>query len=621
MAEDNNNVNNVIEPTPNPKSFASDANDPVVRSFIDLQEKEMNNMLRIKKMDEVKEDMDILEALTDRVPNKSQIQVKPSLYFKLLRIYDVQASLLPKTFAKKERASQAELSIVDSAKDLIYNDAGMDEVYQDVIKSFKTEGTAIVQIGFDTEGDLIPIERCELGEIFLDSNVDSISTDSLRKSRNALWVIREVNLKYSEFLNIFPHMEGKVFPGSPGQKETRDVFMRDSDENLEIKDSERIGVQYAYSISEKKNPIQAIYAGSNSVLVEDIKQGKDYPFWAKRRNGREYAFLPFVDFHYSLTKRGFYSMSMIGMMKDLAEGFRRILNASLPVFEKSVNKILFLFGAKDDQFVEEMQLALETQKLGLNPMIAVGNESARIESIAPDSIFSDFEAAKKVIFDEASDRFDIDFARLSQETVKATVFIGKTKTELQAISGLYTINRHGFNRIAKYVTSIAGKFWKKSDKRIVDVFISEEEIESVPLPLSDALDVIKEYDGAFETDVDIKIPLSSSDKAQAMIEMEQGVQNLFYNIPFQSIEEIDVDIDSLVKRAALRGLDDIYTKAKLIKKAQDIIKSRQQQQEALQAEAVGIEQEDAAVPQGNDVNRDVAAELSPNKLLAEANAV
>ena len=602
-------MKNVIEQPIEVNDLQSDLDDATVQSFIQLQEKWSNSSIRTDKMTEIEEDKEILEELNETLNTDERPQMKPSLYFKLMRIYDIQASELPKTYARKKGISDVELSLVNSLKDHIYDEAGAEDVYVDVIQRFKAEGTAVVQIGFDDEGNYIPIETCELGEIYIDPKVDSIATHVGMKGRVARTVIRAAKVKYGEFLQYFPDMEGKVSSGTPGTEEVFAVEDKDMTGNRLMDDKDELTVLYCYSV-EKGEPTMAIFAGSTGALCEPVRKGKDYPFWRKRR-GRDVAFLPFVDFHYSRMKRGFYSMSMIGMMKDIAESFRKMLNSALPVFAKIVNPLLFLFGATDDQTIEEMQLAYEQQKLGMNPMIA-SEEGVSMQAVSPNSnIFTEFINAKQIVFAEASDRFDIDFQRLSGEAVKATVFVGKTKTELQAIAGLYTINKVKFDLLAEYTMALASKHWSLKDPRIINIAITEDDY--VPLSIGRALQVFKEFEGYFDTDTDLRMPTSTVDKANAMTEMEQLVYSTFYGRPFTSAEEISVEIQALAYRARLRDIDDVYTVAALEKKANLVLQGRQQPPQQGTSP-------DGSLTATNPANEDVAQELSPNTALAEAAA-
>ncbi len=320
--------------------------------------------------------------------------------------------------------------------------------------------------------------------------------------------------------------------------------------------------------------------------------------------------LPFVDFHFSTVRRGFYSPSIVGMMKDGSRAYERILNVSLPQFSKAVNPIVLLFGTKEERTIEEMQIAQEMQEMGVSKMIPVG-ENVAMQSIKPESVFQDFEIARNVIFRDLAMRYDVNFQALEEQEQTATEFIGKTKAELKSIQGLYTINAGSFALLAEYSVAMGAEFWTKSDDRITEISIGAlaEETE-LQITLGETLGELKDWDGSFVTETDLKMPVSTQDKRQSINEMEAAIANVFYGRPFTSVKEIELEIDSLVQRAILNDLDDTYTRKKFITKAQRMIESREAQQQQMMPQEQEIK--------GEQVNEDVSRELSPNAFLSEA---
>ena len=192
------------------------------------------------------------------------------------------------------------------------------------------------------------------------------------------------------------------------------------------------------------------------------------------------------------------------------------------------------------------------------------------------------------------------------------MFVGKTKTELQAIAGLYTINKTKFDLMAEYVMALASRHWNLNDARIIQVAITEEDF--IPLTIGRSLEVFQESGIYFDTDVDLRLPSSTTDKANAMTEMEQLVFSTFYGRPFTTTEEINLEIQALAYRARLRDIDEVYTVASLEKKARAILSSQQAPQESQMGQGAQPSSPDVQ----NPANEDVAKELSPNKALAEA---
>jgi hypothetical protein len=602
-------MTNILNPEPNVENPVDDRDHELVESFLEEYSKYSVQTDRLSKLEEIEEDNQILEDLTARLPQGDRPQMKPSMYFKLLRIYDTQASKLPKIRAKREGADIAELSLVDSVKDILFDDAGMDEVWYDCLQGFKAEGSSVVQVGFNDDGDIIPVERCQLAELYFDATRTSIASDSEKKGRNIKTLIREVSVTYADFIDMYPEMEGKVQPGSPGNEERKDVFQA-TDQAL-VDKSDRVGIHYAYSIQDRKNPVCVIYAGAGATIVEK-QEGKEYAFWKKLSNGKDVPFLPFVDFHFSSVKRGFYSVSMIGMMKDAGEAYRKILNASLPVFSRAVNPIIMLLGSKEQRTLEEMKMASELQDLGLNPTIAVGEDNVAMQTVAPQGVFQEFEAARTAVFRDLAMRYDINFQSLEEVEQTATEFVGKTKTEIKAIAGLYTVNKPAFDRLASYMVALAAEYWKVTDKRILDVVVDEEDGDTIGVEMGQALTALKDWSGSFETEVDLRVPSSTADKATAITELLTELTNFLNTVPFSNEDEAAPFIALLEEKIALRELDQVITRPRLKKMVQSLIARRSGPQEA-----TGIPQQ-TSVDENSLEAQDIQRELAPQSFLADS---
>jgi len=253
-------MENIITPLPENNNIQDDTHDEVVSSFLQLFEKYRIQKDRLDKIEEIEEDNGILEDLTARLPSADRPQMKPSMYFKLMRMYDVQASQIPKIKPVKEGAATVELNIVDAAKDVLFSDAGVDEVWYDVLQSFKAEGTAIVQLGYNEDGDLIPVERCQLAEVYFDASKSTIAADSEKKGRTIKTIIREITMTYSDAIDMYPELKGKLTVGAPATSEDfRDV--KQATDDAIIQDDDKVTIHYSYSIQNSKKPIMAIYAG------------------------------------------------------------------------------------------------------------------------------------------------------------------------------------------------------------------------------------------------------------------------------------------------------------------------------------------------------------------------
>jgi len=133
------------------------------------------------------------------------------------------------------------------------------------------------------------------------------------------------------------------------------------------------------------------------------------------------------------------------------------------------------------------------------------------------------------------------------------------------------------------------------------------------MDMGTALASIKDWSGRFYTESDLRMPMSTQDKAQSLLEVGQVFQNLFYNIPFASVEELDLDISGFLELVSLRDLDHVYPRHKLIEKAQKILEARNQGQPV----GEGEQPPEEAAQETPGVVEDVKRELAPATVLAQ----
>lgn len=593
--------------------------------FQDLILASARHQRRLTKLSDIDRDKKINKELTKRIEQADDPFVKSSLWFKLFRTFEIQSELLPKTTATKKGASFAELNIVDSSKDLIYEDGNYGDTYLKVNNDgYRKEGITFVEIGYNQTDDFIALKRHEFANVFTDYDKDTIATDQSDEDPNsARWAAVRVGMELGQALQIYPEMEGKITKGDFVAQERSGVLNSTAGNTFSPTATDKVYLYYCWSIINDE-PEMIVFCGGNAEVAEYHK-GKDYPHWVKRSNGKAYAYVPLVDMHFTRVGEGICTMSQIGVMADVAGADQKISNIALPGIKKVVNKIVAVFGPEGmeaegaDAYVRDaLMLAQERQSLGINPLVPLP-AGTTMQTISPDSgIIGEYASARQQIYEIASDRFDIDFQRLSNDDVKATVFVGKTKTELQAISGLYKLNRSGYNRIAEYSIGLAANNWRITEERTVDALINEASDDSVKLNASVVIASLKDWTGRFTTDVDIRIPLSTADKSAAMLDLNGEEFNIYYGRPWNTIEEIQRDLIKLNQRARLAGLEDYYKMSDLLKKAQSIV-----QKNAAAAQTALGQQEQSGVNPGegasvDNVNQDVQAELAPQRALAEA---
>lgn len=612
----NQYTGNVIEPEYiQTKAPENNVLDPEVRSFIELKGKYEKDTIRVDKMRRVEDDYEYLEKLQNDLDTSKRPKVKSSMLFFALNSFDSDIINLPKIAPTGNVLQATDRNLIDAIREEIFEDSGMDEVWSDILYSFKAEGTAIVQLGFDGDDSVIPIEKCDLAELYFDSKLPKLAGKNVRTGKMVKTIIREVVMSYSEFVSKFPDHEGWVMVGSPTSAVQSLLDNQTVFKDGQVDQNGDVHVFYCYSIAKEKNPVMLVFAGGTAAII-DRKAGKEYPFYEVMPNGKRRPYLPFVDFHFSNVRRGFYSMSILGMLKDISESYEKGFNAILPVFHKAVNPIVMLFGNSDERINEEIQIASELQALGDTPIISIGSENVDMKTLTPgEGVFSALEQLRIVSLRDATQRFGINFQALEEVEQSATEFVGKTKATAVAKNAIYKINARGLSRLAKLITQLAILYWKSDDSRLVKFDITEDGTISEAIPMGELLILLKEMTFDFDVETDIRIPMSTQDKDQAMQEMENSVRLLFYNTPFQSVEEIMPEIEALYARAVFRNMDNIYTKKRLVDKANIIINARTQ--------AIAPEQNTSSPQEGQPIEKqlsqDIKKELAPQTFLSQAN--
>ena len=176
---------------------------------------------------------------------------------------------------------------------------------------------------------------------------------------------------------------------------------------------------------------------------------------------------------------------------------------------------------------------------------------------------------------------------------------------MKAIGGLYKINTSGFAKLAEYAVALAAENWKMSDER--EIKFTDDAGTEGKLAFNIALLELKEWTGTFIVETDLKMPMSTQDKAQAINEINQLLISMAYTIPFSSMDEVELRIATVEAMAGMRDLDHVFTKPKISKVFELVLAGQQQQQVNVQpptvegTEEVSIEQE-----------------LAPQAMLAEA---
>lgn len=592
------------------------AADESVQYFLEKIWTQETSPRRSRKIVEIQRDKAIYNAIIRRTENMQEAEIKSSLPHKLFRAYEIQADHLPHTIPDDDTGeSQVVLNMVESVKDVLYADANMDSILLDIIQNgSRTDGTIPVQIGFNDDGDFVSVRTIEFANFYTDYDKDKLAEDSSDENpRYARWCAVKVGMNRKQFNGAFPDFADKVEAGDP----TIDTVVGATNATVNNKQTHKdeIFVVYAYSLENKGKYV--VFAGAKADLLLK-EEGADYKYKYKKLNGKEYCFLPFGIFRQSTLGEGICAMSQVGLLADLARIDQDITTTAMPVITRAVNQILAVFsadsGTSGGAMKKQLDQAWKLQRMG-RPSLMTFDAEAKIQSIAPDAgIINSFQAARDLIYRMAGDRFGVNFFDLANTEEKSTIFIGKTKAEMQAINAWFRINRKEFDGLAKKMVALSAKYWKKDNRKIA-VLLDEGTGDTTTLDLRTALDSIKEWGGRFKTDVDLKMPLSTSEKNDVLVGLSIEKNNIKYQIPWESPEEINTDIDTLIARARISGVEDYFRKADIMKEIMIIYNRKMGGLQTGEGQPEDVEMMGEGL---NPANEEVARELSPNKFLAEA---
>lgn len=624
---------NAIYPAADPSSqVKSGLDDPHGAAFVEIITQESINPLRMAKMRELEDDLDTLDDISLRLFSrrhnyKDLIQGNagaaprneyiPSPFYKGLRVFHIDADELPRTYAVGPSEQDINTQIVEHIKDTVYKDANIKGVIKDLTKMLAVQGDAFVQVGVK-DGEYVGVETCEPAEMFMDSTAQAIAGQGVKRNREALWVARKVQYKYGEFIGMYPEFEGKVVPGDPTSGEMNEAKSRDSD-HLNNNDADRVTVLYCYSIVDPENPVEMVLAGKMATIIQK-NEGKNYTFWQRKQNNKKVAILPFIDFHYSESRRGMWGPSYMTLVKDGARIIGEVMGITTDYFPKLLNKIIMLMGpgATDENVKRQMAEAVAAQRLGMNAVVPLGSgQNVDMKTVSPDGgIIQEGLQAYRFVMQDLSEKTGIDLVSQSAPQRTATVFIGKNAAQRKAIAGVHKNNIPAYNKLATCVIAAATDILKLNNAQVQRLDVKGG--VSIEMTKEMQLKAFREWVGTFETDADLAMPVPTADKAQAVEVMMAQISNTFYAKQYTSMEEIELDVEGLAALAEMRGVGDIFTRSRIQKKAESLLKSQIAQQQMAEPSLTGP-QSQAAEPD-QTIEERVQEEFSP-QAFAAANTV
>ncbi len=548
---------NIFAKTPETVDTQIDTDKIEVRSFVEILQQSNNSQIRRDKIEMVKENRELREGLHALLPPAtSPKRLKSDFYFQIPRRYDEEGLKIPQSrILPKAGGDEATARFAQAARDEAYEVGGYSEAYAKCFDSLKTDGTSYIQTGW--RDDEIVYEQVDLSDIFIDVNATDIRNKA--KDRAATWMARRYSYTYSTFIEIYPHMEGKVTEGSPLSTsfDWNEKSNSRPDPLANVTADPKIEVFILWHKTEKK---KLIIAGGTSREVSYEDWDEDFPI---------------DDYHFSLEKYkgGHYSMGLYDVMKDIAEVYKGVLNDAVSHISKTVNPYIFLFTDQGEDLVKKMKHYELQRQLGRSPIITSRTRDTELRSVAPTSISNDLERILGAMLDSLGRRLGINVRQQEVVEQTATEFIRKSEFENAAISSINKVNTPAFKSSSERTLNMIRKHWKISDTKKLEVTVQGEEGEPMTdfFPAEVILEIIKDFEGNVDVDTSISPPLTTSEKVEAQREINIEMTNLM-QIPFVSLNQAKESIKGLKNHAELRGID--LDTVQLEKGVQDGINAR-----------------------------------------------
>ena len=575
---------------------------------IDKLQEWSNSTERVNHLNQVQDDRETASQLKETIDPR---KMRSPIMYKAKLAYDVQARHMPYISPYKAGKYRDDLAIIDSYKDLIFSKLNIARVFSSTVEQSFVDGQTWIHIGTD-EG-VMTFDILDPNLVVFDPQAIGYCHNYLDRSNSHKMIARRVMYTQEEFNEAYPKLAGTSgvpYDMNAELGKTAEQRVNDADKD------QIVAVDYIYGATCFDEPFMLAIAGSDGTVISELR-GKDYKSFKKTMFGEE-AFLPFVNFDMTTYRQGAFPMSIVSLLREVDAKYHKFISSAVSSFNKIMSKKYALVGqgAGDVDVQEELKNAEIANSKGYDYMMAFeSGGNLDIKSFGADAkVINEYMAIRDTLLREASTISGINFMLHSEQDLKATVFLGKNKSELQAIGAVYKINEECFfNRLADIVVNTSkDKSFKKLIKNAsMSLSVGGETIELGVLELSGVIDA---WDGEFRTDTDLKVPASTSDTLKALQIGRAAFTNLLYATPFQSIEEIKPLLNSMAKEANMMSIDDVFGMESLVSATQSIIDQRSAQAEAMNAQSEPTQQGEVGSEEANK-------ELSPNTALAEANII
>lgn len=495
----------------------NDRSNPTVKSFLDLIGKCELDSDRKDAIEEAEENRGLKDQFFAPLAKGRKLKrFKDSFLLQLSRRYTEEGNDIPKPFANSRNDQKTMGEVAEAIQEREYSFSYFFKTISKIFNSEKTDGMAFLHFG--VLNGKVNLQRRELAKVWFDSNATEFN-EPPESDDAPKWAVIAFDYSYKEAVKLANKMsggswEGRLLPGAPITSDSKYKNVTDKWKDGGDTKDDTVTFHLAYHLIEDKF---CVYAGAAAGL---IVQPEKIKFRPKDIRGERRPRLPLVAFEFSGEKKGAFPLSLYGAAKDITESYRDLLDRAFQHFKMQINPFIFLFSDAGSSIIQQMKGATQLQELGSPPIIlAPGAEKTRMESIQPNSNALDMLLNYKgLAVNELAERLGLNISKGENVKQPFSTFERRNQFENLAIANHNNINKSAFAMCADYVVDMHVLYNVGSDKEKVTITFEGEGGESLTKQINYpiAVKMIKEWDGNFSVDTNVKIPINSEEKFETM---------------------------------------------------------------------------------------------------------
>jgi len=590
---------NVLETQPRETQVQNDKNDPLVRSFIKLYTRATNDQDRADTLEEIDENRTLKADMFALISRKRRLRrFKDDFLLQTSRRFSEEGTTLPKPIARSAKKQAWQGTVAESILERQYDWSYFYETYQQLFEALKTDGLSFLHLS-QNDDKTIDYAHRELGDVVFDPNATDFNDDPRQESAPQ-WAIVKYEYTYDKALEYLKELtgedwDGNIMLGDPAMSESdyRDITDRYKDGEVE----DKVGVWMCYHL--RKNKFAVVVGGGSTKAYES-----EIPFKARTKTGGWKPRMPLIAFQFSAEKKGAYPMSMYGLIKDVSDQYRDALDRAFQHFKIQMNPYMFLFTEAGTSVLKQMREAEKHQELGAPPLIlAPSAESPRLETMQGNvDVIGQLEQFRVLCQDKIAARLGMNPRQQEQVSQTFSEFERKNQMENQAIAFINRLNKKAFSLVANFTIDLVIKYGAPKTKETLDVTFEDDQGRITQnLDFKTVVDMLDDWQGRFEIDTNIKIPISATEKMATINEIGNIIRGDVAN-PAMKEATAKLLATQVWEKAKLRDLENIITREMIDEAYSEMVQMEPPQQGGIPA---------ASQAEGQDSDAELPNEGSP----------